>query len=90
MSEDYRWGGDLKLLHQQLNQHGDSFLASCDEQDPHEVFAGKLYKIASAEISDLETQLKEAKKENKRLREALETNGILEKPICNLNLRYAK
>ena len=48
------------------------------------------YQKALADIVKLQAQLDKVKKENKRLREALETNGILEKPICNLNLRYVK
>ncbi len=56
-----RWNADLRLLHEHLEAEGNMILDGCEEDNPHDTFAGKLYLIASAEIDALEADLADTK-----------------------------
>ena len=82
MSEE-QWKSDIELLVEHLRNHY-KFHYVEDEDNPHDMFAAKLYAFAALAIEEQQAQLAATQKELQQAREAIENAAA--HLVCNYDI----
>jgi hypothetical protein len=75
---DKRWTADIELLYGHLEMEAKLILDGCDEDNPHEMFSGKLYLIAMDTIKAELARAEAVEKAAEGLRDTLETSVLID------------